>query len=235
MNDLSATMLENQEHVKGRETNRVDREEVHGPGYIQMIPEERQPSDGLLVRAVGLDHVLPDGVLAGGIVAQVQQCEANHLCAPKRILSAELPYQVTHLLGDRRAPRSASGLPGPVHLEGAGVPCFDRRRLHQLGGSLPWSPQPRQDDPQKPKARGEPGPAMFLLLNPPLTHSQLTLGSYQPGSQRRLGLQEHAGKSQEVTNQLADAYQGVPKVPEQVDDGIHASGIAEITSDDNLS
>ena len=76
---------------------------------------------------------------------------------------------------------------------------------------------------------------MLLLLNPPLTHGQLTLGSYQLGSQRRPGLQEHAGETQEVTNQLTDASQAIPKVPEQVDDGIHASAIAEITSDDNLS
>ncbi len=76
---------------------------------------------------------------------------------------------------------------------------------------------------------------MLLLLNPPLTHGQLTLGSYQPGSERRPGLQEHAGEAQEVTNQLADASQAIPKAPEQVNDGIHASAIAEITSDDNLS
>jgi len=76
---------------------------------------------------------------------------------------------------------------------------------------------------------------MFLLLNPPLTDGQLTLGSYQPGSQRRLGPQEHAGETQEVTDQLTDASQGIPKVHEQVDDGIHASAMAELTSDDNLS
>ena len=57
----------------------------------------------------------------------------------------------------------------------------------------------------------------------------------QPGSQRGPGLQEHAGKTQEVTDQLADASQGISKVPEQVDDGIHASAIAEIISDDNPS
>ncbi len=34
---------------------------------------------------------------------------------------------------------------------------------------------------------------------------------------------------------LADASQGILKVPEQVDDRIHASAIAEIISDDNLS
>ena len=76
---------------------------------------------------------------------------------------------------------------------------------------------------------------MLLLRNPSLTRSQLTLGSYQPGSQRRPGLQEHTGETQEVTKQLVDASQAIPKVPEQVDDGIHASAIAEITSDDNLS
>ncbi len=235
MNNLSATMLKNHEDVKGRETNSGDREEVHGPRYIQMIPKERQPSDGLLVGPVGLNHVLPDGVLAGRIVEQIQQREANHLCAPKWILSAELSDQVTHLLGDRRAPRSASGLPGLVHFEGAGVPLLDGGRLHQLCSGLPWSPQLRQDDPQKPKARGEPGPGMLLLLNPPLTHGQLTLGSYQPGSERRPGLQEHAGEAQEVTNQLTDASEAIPKVSEQVDDGIHASGIARIAADDNLS
>ncbi len=57
----------------------------------------------------------------------------------------------------------------------------------------------------KPKARGEPGSGVFLLLDPPLTHGQLTLGSYQPGSQRCLGLKEHAAEAQEVTNQFADA------------------------------
>ncbi len=49
------------------------------------------------------------------------------------------------------------------------------------------------------------------------------------------GLQEHAGEVQEVTNQLPDASQGIPKVPEQVDDSIHASGIVEIASDDDPS
>jgi len=39
---------------------------------------------------------------------------------------------------------------------------------------------------------------------------------------------------QEVTDQLADPSQSIPKVPEQVYDGIHASAIAVITSDDDL-
>jgi len=42
-------------------------------------------------------------------------------------------------------------------------------------------------------------------------------------------------ETQEITDQLADAFQGISKVPEQVDDGIHASGIAAITPNDNLS
>ena len=123
----------------------------------------------------------------------------------------------------------------PPAAESCCVPLFDGGRLHQLGSGLSWSPQLRQDNPQKPKAHAESGPGMLLLLNPPLAHGQLTLGSYQPGSQRCLGLKEHATEAQEVTNQFADASDTVPKVPEQVNDCIHASGIAEITSDDNFS
>ena len=87
-----------------------------------------------------------------------------------------------------------------------------------------------QDDPQKPKARGEPGPGISLLLNPSLTYGWLNLGSYHQGSQRSPGLQEY----QEATNRLADASQDVPKAPEHVDDGIHVSAIARTASDDNL-
>ena len=235
VNDLPATVGQDQEHVQRGEPNRVDGEEVDGPGDVQVIPQERQPSGGLASRVLGLDHILADRVFAGRLVAQEQQRVANLPRAPERILAAELSDQVLHLLGDGRPSRLLPGLPPPVELERAGVPCLDSRRLHQLGGSLPGRPELGQDDPQEPKAGSEPGLGLRLLLDPPLAHAQLALCGQQPGGQGRAALEEHADETQEVTEQLADASKTVPKVPEEVEDGIHAALIAEEASDGNLA
>ena len=45
---------------------------------------------------------------------------------------------------------------------------------------------------------------------------------------------EHADETQEISKQFADASQGVPEVPQEVDDGIHATLIADETSDSNM-
>jgi len=41
MNDLLATVMENQEHVESRESNRDHGEEIDRPGDVQVIPQER--------------------------------------------------------------------------------------------------------------------------------------------------------------------------------------------------
>ena len=54
------------------------------------------------------------------------------------------------------------------------------------------------------------------------------------GGQGRAGAEEHADETQEVTEQFADASKAVPKVPEEVEVGIHAALIAEMTLDRNV-
>jgi hypothetical protein len=61
----------------------------------------------------------------------------------------------------------------------------------------------------------------------------LALCGEETGGQGYAGVEEHAGETQEVTEQFADACQQVPEVPEEVDDGIHAALIAEEASDGN--
>jgi len=52
--------------------------------------------------------------------------------------------------------------------------------------------------------------------------------------QRCASLKEHADETQEVAEQLGDASKTVPRVPKEVEDGIHAALIAEESSDGNL-
>ena len=44
VNDLPAAVIQNNEHVEKREVGRDDREEVHGPGDVEVVAQERQPS-----------------------------------------------------------------------------------------------------------------------------------------------------------------------------------------------
>jgi len=53
--------------------------------------------------------------------------------------------------------------------------------------------------------------------------------------QRGATPEEHADETQEVSKQFTDAPQGVPEVPEEVDDRIHAPLIAEEASESNLT
>ncbi len=80
----------------------------------------------------------------------------------------------------------------------------------------------------------ESGPGLRLLLDPPLAHAQLALSGQQSSSQPCTGAKDDADETQEVSRQLTDASQGVPEVPEQVDDSIHAPLIADEACNDNL-
>jgi hypothetical protein len=62
----------------------------------------------------------------------------------------------------------------------------------------------------------------------------LALRSEQPGGQGCTGAKEHAGESQEVTEQLADATKTIPKVPQEVEGGTHATMMAKGADDGNL-
>ena len=76
-----------------------------------MVPQERQPSGGLASGVRGLDHVLTNGVFAGRLVVQEQEVVANLAGSPERILAAELPDQILHLLGDGGPSGPLSGFP----------------------------------------------------------------------------------------------------------------------------
>ena len=104
-----------------------------------------------------------------------------------------------------------------------------------LVGPVPGCPELGQDDPQQSEAGGELEFGRALLLHPSPAHAHLTLGGQQPGGQRCAVLQERADESQEVSEQLAKAPEAVPKVPEEVEDGIHESPITQEASDGNLA
>ena len=55
----------------------------------------------------------------------------------------------------------------------------------------------------------------------------------EPFGQGYAALEERAGETQEIAGHLADASKTVPKVPEEVEDGIHAALIAGIASGGN--
>jgi hypothetical protein len=57
--------------------------------------------------------------------------------------------------------------------------------------------------------------------------------SCQPGGQRGPTPEEHADETQQVTKQLANASQGDPEVPDEVEDAVHAALIAETALTDN--
>ena len=68
-------------------------------------------------------------------------------------------------------------------------------------------------------------PQPFL---PPLAHARLTAG--RPA---RSDSGETADETQQVTKQLANASQGDPEVPDEVEDAVHAALIAETALTDN--
>ena len=108
------------------------------------------------------------------------------------------------------------------------VPADRRRRAMTLLADL------IRQYAQQSKAGSEPGSGGALLLHPPFAHGQLTLCGHQPGGQRCPGLEEHADETQEVPEQLPEAFKTVPKVPEDVEDGTHAALITEMTMNGNL-
>ncbi len=55
----------------------------------------------------------------------------------------------------------------------------------------------------------------------------------KPGSHRGPTPEEHADETQLVTKQLANASQGDPEVPDEVEDAVHAALIAETALTDN--
>ena len=65
--DLATGMIQDHKDVQDLKAKSRNREEVHGPGHLQVISQEGQPALGLVRSSPSLDHILPDGVWAGWI------------------------------------------------------------------------------------------------------------------------------------------------------------------------
>ena len=102
MDHPPSSMTQHDEDVEEGEVRRDDGEEVNGPGQVEMVPEEGQPSRRSAPWVSRPHHVLADRVLARRIVTEQPKRVPDPSCAPKGILSAQLPDQILHLLGYRR-------------------------------------------------------------------------------------------------------------------------------------
>src|SRR6516164_2410137 len=65
--DLATGMIQDHKDVQDLKAKSRNREEVHGPGHLQVISKEGQPGLGPLRSSKMFDHILPDGIWAGWI------------------------------------------------------------------------------------------------------------------------------------------------------------------------
>src|SRR5215472_4274074 len=131
-----------------------------------MVFQERSP--GLRGRFPTAHHVFAYTGLAD-VDAQLEEFAVDARGAPKRVVAAHSPNQLSDLLGHRRASGSpAAGLPSPEQAESLTVPGNHRIRFYDAECRAPRGPCSA-----KPRPQHSVEPVQFGLLHGALQNAKL--------------------------------------------------------------
>src|SRR5215468_4112243 len=122
--DLPASMLDDEETMQQSERHRWYGEEVERNDHLAMILQEGQPALAGIPAAVDSPQVASHGSL-GDDETQFQKFSVNLGCTPSGILFRHLADQGANLLGDLRPATARSRMPAPVEPETSPMPADD--------------------------------------------------------------------------------------------------------------
>ena len=128
-----------------RDTDSGHREEVDGDQLLGMILQKCAPR--LRRRFAVAHHVFADAALSD-VDAELEQLTVDSWCTPRRILSAHLADQISHLTGNDRSSRLAVPyLPGPEKTKALAMSSHDRFGPDDGQRRAPAAPDAGQPDP----------------------------------------------------------------------------------------
>src|SRR5450759_1334185 len=188
MHDPSAVV--SQHHVQHLKANGRHREEVDRNRGLHVVFQEGPPCLGRRIPTV--DHVFAHAGLAG-VNAESEELPVDARSAPKRVLAAHPPNQLTDFLRHRRAAGlAAANLPSPKQSKSLAVPRYDGFRYDDAKSRVPFGPSPTKPSPKEPVE-----PVQSWLLDRALHHAKLMAESQDLKLQRRSSAEDrHYGREQ---------------------------------------
>src|SRR5450759_4597672 len=145
MHDPPAVVSQRQEHVQPLKANGRHREEVDRNRGLQVVLEEGTPC--LRRRIPTADHVFAHAGLAD-VNAGLKEFTVDARSAPKRVLAAHLPNQLTDFLRHRRsAALAAVNFPSPKQSKSRAVPSYDGSRFDDAKSRAPFVPDSTKPSP----------------------------------------------------------------------------------------
>src|SRR5665811_175556 len=131
MHDPPAVVSQHQEHVQHLKANGRHREEVDRNRGLHVVFQEGAPCLRRRIPTAG--HVFAHAGFAD-VNAQFEEFSVDARSAPKRVLAAHLPNQLTDFLRHRRAAAlAAANLPSPKQSKSLAVPSDDGLRRRRPG------------------------------------------------------------------------------------------------------
>src|SRR5215510_11700946 len=160
--DLPASMLDDEEAMQQSERHRWYGEEVERNDHLAMILQEGQPALAGIPAEVDSPQVSSHGSL-GDDETQFQEFSVNLGCTPSGILFRHLADQGANLLGDLRPATARSRMPAPVETETSPMPADDGFGFDNLEDIHPAGPATRQGSPEEPVQGVERRPRSLAL------------------------------------------------------------------------
>jgi len=121
--ELSAVMGDEEEHIQGAKEQRVDGEQVGCPNAGPVIVEEGQPRLARSSRRT-TPSIATNGPGADGN-AELEQLTAYALGAPQTVLVGDGSYELPHFEAEPRTATNRAGLPAPEQSPQLAVPADD--------------------------------------------------------------------------------------------------------------
>jgi len=145
MHDPPAVVSQHQEHVQHLKANGRHREKVDRNRGLHVVFQEGPPC--LRRRIPTVDQVFAHAGLAD-VNAQFEEFTVDARSAPKRVLAAHLPNQLTDFLRHRRAAALASAnFPSPKQAKSLAVPRYDGLGFDDAKSRAPFVPDSTKPSP----------------------------------------------------------------------------------------
>src|SRR5215472_9759126 len=173
--DLPASMLDDEETMQQSERHRRYGEEVERNDHLAMILQEGQPALTGIPAAVDSPQVASHGSLADD-ETQFQEFSVNLGCTPSCILFRHLANQGSNLLGDLRPATARSRMPAPIQPETSPMPADDGLGFDNLEDIHPAGPATRQGSPEESVQGGFFVPLIWVA-SPAFSFAEYALGT----------------------------------------------------------
>ena len=147
--DLPASMLDDEETVQQPKGHCRHREEVQSHDDFAVILEKRQPVLRRITAAANASQISGEGPFRDD-EAKFEKLTVDLRCAPTGIFFRQASDQGADLLGDLRPAAAQVGPPTPVQPKTGAVPTDDSLRLHDDQDLGPAGPDAAESGPEEP-------------------------------------------------------------------------------------